>query len=511
VHRSGDDNILLRRTNFDWQSLFLNLSQSLLRDEIRSDSHNAFDQIFILYQSYLAISSLNTSLIDDCLRVSISIKLLILAASSPSANLTRRSLLLNLSRSNSCRPAVRANPPHIRSLQVTIPLQNRFAARSFSIPQAITLAKPLRSQSISTTASRWTLAKPLRSESTPHRSQSWMKEIQDWKKWVETKINECEQENLTDKDLWEQFQDDFDEWTEKNFNSDVSNTLLRRLRDVLRRRGVWVSRDEKITIEKALYNTLQEKNPSKWTEKEMLRYLSYENFIFITIKILLKTNFGRKPSSSVSLRSVLSSSSSQNQSSERQSISSRFPKFFNHLNFHQHSTGTRTADYHSFLHIDNHHSYHPVHPRKVNSKNSQMTSQMNNQMNSRINNHSGNQIPHHLHQKISQQVDNQPPPLKIQSTPLPSVFRSTSPPLRIRSTPMDRQMGPSWTARWAPSWIIRWTINPTTPLVRFAHLIHPTRQTVNGTVNGTIDGTTNQACKIHQSSYSCTMRHRMNK
>jgi phage pi2 protein 07 len=178
-----------------------------------------------------------------------------------------------------------------------------------------------------------------------------MEEIQDWEKWIETKINEWEKDNLTDKDLWEQFQDDFDEWTEKDFNSDVSNTLLRRLRNILRRRGVWVSRDEKITIEKALYNTLQEKTPIKWTEKEVLRYLSYENFIFISIKILLKTNFGRKPSSPVPSHSVSSPPSSERQStssrfskpvplrsfsspsSERQSIPPRFSKFFQSSKF----------------------------------------------------------------------------------------------------------------------------------------------------------------------------------
>ncbi len=50
-HRSKDDNILLRRTNFDWRSTFLSLNQLLLRDEIRSFSHNAFDRNFSWYQS----------------------------------------------------------------------------------------------------------------------------------------------------------------------------------------------------------------------------------------------------------------------------------------------------------------------------------------------------------------------------------------------------------------------------------------------------------------------------
>ncbi len=61
--------------------------------------------------------------------------------------------------------------------------------------------------------------------------------------------------------------------------------------------------------------------------------MSYENFIFIIIKILLKTNFGHKPSSPISSRSVLSSLSSENQSTERQSISFRFSKFFQSSEF----------------------------------------------------------------------------------------------------------------------------------------------------------------------------------
>ncbi len=166
----------------------------------------------------------------------------------------------------------------------------------------------------------------------PLRSQSWMEEIQDWEiqnweKWVETKINEWEKDNLIDEDLWNQYLNDFDEWTEKDFKSDVSHALLRRLRDTLRRREVWVSRDEKITIEKALYNTLQEKTPPRWTEEEVLRYLPHENFISIIIKIHLKTNFGRKPPPPVPPRPVSSTPS------KRQSTSLRFPKFFQSSKF----------------------------------------------------------------------------------------------------------------------------------------------------------------------------------
>jgi hypothetical protein len=64
----------------------------------------------------------------------------------------------------------------------------------------------------------------------------------------------------------------------------------------------------------------------------MLRHLSHENFIFIIINIFLKTNFDRKSSSPISFRSV-SSSSSENQSTERQSTSPRFLKFFQSSKF----------------------------------------------------------------------------------------------------------------------------------------------------------------------------------
>ncbi len=198
----------------------------------------------------------------------------------------------------------------------------RSQGKSTPISQAITLAKLLRSQSTSDLRKPLNPCKIAPQPEHPVRNQSCMEEIQDWEKWVETKINEWEQDNLIDKELWEQYQDDFNDWTEKDFKSDVSNTLLRRLRDTLRRRGVWVSRDEQVA--KSLYNTLQEKNPPRWTEKEVLRYLPYENFISITIKIFLKTNFGRKPSPPVPPRPVLSSPPSKRQSTSPP----RFPKFF---------------------------------------------------------------------------------------------------------------------------------------------------------------------------------------
>ncbi len=46
--------------------------------------------------------------------------------------------------------------------------------------------------------------------------------------------------NFKDISLWEQFSNDFEEWTKKDFKSksDVSNHSLRKIRDFLRKRDV---------------------------------------------------------------------------------------------------------------------------------------------------------------------------------------------------------------------------------------------------------------------------------
>ncbi len=113
--------------------------------------------------------------------------------------------------------------------------------------------------------------------------------------YVSNFIRICEEKDISDDSLWEQFQKDFEEWTENDFKSDVFNTRLRHLRNFLRRRDVWVSRDKNTTIAKSLYATLQEESPTKWTEEEMLRCMPHEKFISNTIELLMKTDFDRNP------------------------------------------------------------------------------------------------------------------------------------------------------------------------------------------------------------------------
>jgi hypothetical protein len=102
-------------------------------------------EISLLYQSNLATSSPSVSLIDGLLFwASISIKLPTFTVSSSSANLIRRSLLLNL---------VSTEFVSLRSQSISISqaptLATSLRSQSISISQAPTLATSLRSQSIS--------------------------------------------------------------------------------------------------------------------------------------------------------------------------------------------------------------------------------------------------------------------------------------------------------------------------------------------------------------------------
>ncbi len=76
-------------------------------------------------------------------------------------------------------------------------------------------------------------------------------------------INIYKEDNVSDKDLkdflWEDFQADFEGWTELNFKM-ISTSSLEAFRGFLRDGGVWVSIG--VDIARALFNTLQEENPT---------------------------------------------------------------------------------------------------------------------------------------------------------------------------------------------------------------------------------------------------------
>ncbi len=112
---------------------------------------------------------------------------------------------------------------------------------------------------------------------------------------IEIMIKKWLKANFKNTSLWEHFRDDFEDWTEKDFKSKtkVSNNSLRRIRDVLWRRDVWILKNKKIIIAKSLYQTLQEEKSIEWTKEKIRRCMKSEQFIFNIIKNLIETNFDR--------------------------------------------------------------------------------------------------------------------------------------------------------------------------------------------------------------------------
>ena len=116
-----------------------------------------------------------------------------------------------------------------------------------------------------------------------HVEQTIAEALQSWK--------DCDFEDL---DLWEAFQEHFAGYTESDFKL-VKNDTIRRLRTHLRIQCVWVERRARTSIAKSLFNTLQEQNPTPWTEFEIMECKDNEGISSCHIENLLKTDFGRKP------------------------------------------------------------------------------------------------------------------------------------------------------------------------------------------------------------------------
>lgn len=71
-----------------------------------------------------------------------------------------------------------------------------------------------------------------------------------------------------DEDLWEAFGYEFEGYTEDDFIN-IPNSQRQKLRNFLRKQGVWISKDKRFTIAKSLCQLLEEENPSPWTEEEI--------------------------------------------------------------------------------------------------------------------------------------------------------------------------------------------------------------------------------------------------
>jgi hypothetical protein len=109
--------------------------------------------------------------------------------------------------------------------------------------------------------------------------------------FVQTTIISYDRENLKNDTLWEQFKEDFVDWIEDDFKSEVLNIRLRRLQKVLRKRDVWVLKDAKMIIAKSLIRIFEKEHLTLWIEEEIVN--SAEKFNSDVIDNLRKIDFDR--------------------------------------------------------------------------------------------------------------------------------------------------------------------------------------------------------------------------
>jgi hypothetical protein len=109
--------------------------------------------------------------------------------------------------------------------------------------------------------------------------------------FVQTTITSYDREDLKDDTLWEQFRKNFVDWIEDDFKSEVLNIRLRRLRNALRKRDVWILKDAKMTIAKSLIRILEKEHLTFWIEEEIVN--NAEKFQSDVIDHLRKIDFER--------------------------------------------------------------------------------------------------------------------------------------------------------------------------------------------------------------------------
>ena len=84
-----------------------------------------------------------------------------------------------------------------------------------------------------------------------------------------TKAYDYKVSNAIDTDLWELFQDDFKDFTIKEFNS-LGLKITQDLRKSLWSRGVYVAKNTKgLTIAKTLLDTATEEEQHEWLDDEI--------------------------------------------------------------------------------------------------------------------------------------------------------------------------------------------------------------------------------------------------
>ncbi len=128
------------------------------------------------------------------------------------------------------------------------------------------------------------------SDSEPENVDALVRKI-DKNIFEQTTITLYNREDLKDDTLWKQFRKNFVDWIKDDFKSEELNDRLRRLRNVLRKRDVWILKDSRMIIASSLIRILEKEHLTFWIEEEIVN--STEKFQSDVIDHLRKIDFER--------------------------------------------------------------------------------------------------------------------------------------------------------------------------------------------------------------------------
>lgn len=102
---------------------------------------------------------------------------------------------------------------------------------------------------------------------------------------IKRTLKEWEEGDLRDHSLWSSYKEEYEGYTAADFRS-VPNTKIQRLRNFLRKRGVWIEKSS-MKLATALFNALQEDEPTEWTAEEARRCDTSEKFISDNVRYII--------------------------------------------------------------------------------------------------------------------------------------------------------------------------------------------------------------------------------
>ena len=101
--------------------------------------------------------------------------------------------------------------------------------------------------------------------------------------YIQFKLLEYGHYKLLNDDLWEQYKEDFADFTEAIFKT-CNLAAICNLRTLLRNQGVWVKKDRRVTIAQSLHDTLREEDQTEWTKEQILDHIK-TNGLFASFKL----------------------------------------------------------------------------------------------------------------------------------------------------------------------------------------------------------------------------------